>query len=278
MVKVDVIYNKSCLNMSELKDNSIDLIITSPPYFGCRIYDGDENGLGRELDPRDFVDNLLPYMMEFYRVLKKSGNFYLNIGDSYFGNKGFIRNKGKYKRKTGDHYKDSEKYVEDGKYLQFKQLLMVPERLAIKMQDEGWILRNKIVWEKKNSIPHSVKDRRQATYETIFHFVKSKKNYFDYDLAKRIGNHKDVITCNIHAYKNHQATFPIGLIEPLLLTSSKPNDVVLDPFMGSGTTAVVASNANRRYIGYEQSEEYCKIIYDRIREEAGTSNMFDGIE
>jgi site-specific DNA-methyltransferase (adenine-specific) len=264
--------------MSDVKDSSVDLIITSPPYFGCRIYDGEEQGLGRELDPRDFVDNLMPYMMECYRVLKDSGNFYLNMGDSYFGNKGFKRNKGKFKRKTTDHYKDSENYVEDGKYLQFKQLLMVPDRVAIKMQDEGWILRNKIVWEKRNAMPHNVKDRRQATYETIFHFVKSKKNYFDYNVAKSLGNHRDVMVQNIEPYKKHQATFPIGLITPLLLTSSKPKDIVLDPFMGSGTTAVVALENNRRYIGYEQSEKYCEIIYERIRDEASTPNMFEGIE
>ena len=146
------------------------------------------------------------------------------------------------------------------------------------MQDEGWILRNKIVWEKKNAIPHSVKDRRQATYETIFHFVKSKKNYFDYDHAKRIGHHRDVIVHNIEAYKKHQATFPVGLITPFILTSSKPNDIILDPFMGAGTVAVVALNNGRRYIGYEQSAKYCEIIYDRIREEASTPNMFDGID
>jgi site-specific DNA-methyltransferase (adenine-specific) len=277
-MKTDVIYNKSSDNMSEVADDSVNLILTSPPYFGCRVYDGEEDGLGRELDPRDFVNNLMPYMMECHRILSKDGNFYLNMGDSYFGNKGFKRNKGKFKRKTTDHYNDSENYKEDGGYLKFKQLLMIPDRVAIKMQDEGWILRNKIIWKKNNAMPHCVKDRRQATYETIFHFVKTKKNYFDYDEAKKLQHHKDVISYNIEPYKKHQATFPVGLITPFVLTSSRPGDIVLDPFMGSGTTAVVAYNSGRKYIGYEQSEKYCKIIYDRIREEASTPNMFDGIE
>lgn len=88
----------------QLPDNSINLIITSPPYFGCRVY-GNET-VGREADPRDYVKNMLKFTEEFKRVLHKEGSFYFNIGDVYFGTKGFIRNKGKYARKTDHHYKE----------------------------------------------------------------------------------------------------------------------------------------------------------------------------
>jgi len=277
---VNKLFNSSCKEMKELADDTVDLVVTSPPYFGCRIYDDGEEGLGREMDPRDFVDNLHEIMMEIHRVLKPTGSFYLNMGDSYYGNKGFSRNKGKYKRGTDDHYRDSEKYKEDGAYLQFKQLLMVPERLAIKMQDSGWILRNKIVWKKPNPLPAISKDRRQPIYEDIYHFVKSKKYYFDYDKSKELKCSKDIIECNIEPYKSfdgesHQATFPEKLITPLILTSSKEGDLVLDPFSGSGTTLAVAKKYNRCYIGYELSLKYCEIIKKRLSNQDYQQTMFD---
>lgn len=134
-----------------IEPGSINLIITSPPYFGCRVY-GNET-LGMEADPREYVENILTFTDEFKRVLHSEGSFYLNIGDVYFGSKGFIRNKGKYARKTDKHYKTHKIVKPDGRYLQYKQLLMIPERIAIGMQEQGWILRNKIIWEKPNPLP-----------------------------------------------------------------------------------------------------------------------------
>ncbi len=106
--------------IKEIPDGSINLIITSPPYFLCRLY-GNET-VGREDNPYDYINNLLIYITEFKRVLHKAGSFYLNIGDVYFGTKGFIRNKGKYSRKTDIHYKEHKIAKPDGKYLQYKQL------------------------------------------------------------------------------------------------------------------------------------------------------------
>lgn len=183
--------------LKKLPSNFIHLIITSPPYFGCRIY-GNET-LGREESPLDYVNNLLKFTTELKRVLHKEGSFYLNIGDVYFGTKGFIRNKGRYARKTDIHYKDHKIVKPDGKYLQYKQLLMLPERVAIGMQEQGWILRNKIIWEKPNPVPSYSPDRR----------------------------------------------YPVSLIKPLILTTSRENDIVLDSFIGSGTTAVTCVETGR---------------------------------
>lgn len=132
--------------INSLPDNSINLVITSPPYFNCRVY-GNET-IGREENPIDYINNIFLYLNSLKRVLHKEGSLYLIIGDVYFGTKGFSRNKGRYARKTDKHYMEYKITKPDGKYLQYKQLLMLPERIAIEMQNAGWILRNKIIWEK----------------------------------------------------------------------------------------------------------------------------------
>ncbi|SRR6266403_90766 len=249
--------------MDKLEDNSINLIITSPPYFNCRVY-GNET-VGREIHPKEYVENFLTYTEKLKRVLAKDGSFYLNIGDVYFGTKGFSRNTGKYKRKTDEHYKEHKIAKQDGKWLQHKQLLMIPERVAIGMQEQGWILRNKLIWEKSNPIPVHSADRRYPVYEHIFHFVKSRKYYFDLPLAKKLGNHRDVIRTSVHAFGEHQASFPLSLIKPLIETTSKVDDVILDPFMGSGTTAIACIELNRKYIGFEINPEYCYLSNVKIK-------------
>jgi site-specific DNA-methyltransferase (cytosine-N4-specific) len=276
MIKSKII-NKDCLKgLEEIESNSVNLIVTSPPYFGCRQYDpnSNEKELGRESNPKDYIQNIFNVSKQLKRVLKEDGSFYLNIGDVYFGTKGFSRNKGKYERKTDHHYKEHKIAKEDGKYLQHKQLLMLPSRIAIEMQDDGWILRNSLIWEKANPIPSFSKDRRLPVYENIFHFVKSKKYYFDYDKAKELNHHRDVIKCNIEPYKNHQATFPEKLIEPLILTTSREGDVILDPFNGSGTTGAISVLHQRNYIGIELLKEYCDISKERI-DSYYNSNLFN---
>lgn len=253
--------------IKNIPDDSINLIVTSPPYFLCRLY-GNET-IGREDNPKDYVKNLLRFTIEFKRVLRKDGSFYLNIGDVYFGTKGFIRNKGKYSRKTDIHYKEHKIAKPDGKYLQYKQLLMIPERVAIGMQEQGWVLRNKIIWEKPNPVPSYSRDRRYPVYEHIFHFVKARKYYFDLDIAKSINNHRDIIRNGIEPFKKHQASFPLSLIKPLILTTSKENDIVFDPFLGSGTTAIASIELKRNYIGFEINPYFCKIANDRIIENQG---------
>ncbi|MBI4712869.1 MAG: site-specific DNA-methyltransferase [Planctomycetes bacterium] len=250
--------------LRKLPSNFVHLIITSPPYFGCRSY-GNET-LGREESPLDYVNNLLRFTIELKRVLHKEGSFYLNIGDVYFGTKGFIRNKGRYARKTDIHYKEHKIIKPDGKYLQYKQLLMLPERVAMGMQEQGWVLRNKIIWEKPNPVPSYSPDRRYPVYEHIFHFVKSRRYYFDLEIAKKLNNHRDIYRNGIEPFKEHQASYPVSLIKPLILTTSKENDIVLDPFMGSGTTAVAAILNNRRFIGLEINQGFCKIAEERIKE------------
>ncbi len=259
-----IIHGNTLELIKNIPDNYIHLILTSPPYFGARVY-GNET-LGREADPREYIKNLLEFTLEFKRVLHKEGSFYLNIGDIYFGTKGFSRNKGRYARKTDKHYKEHKIVKPQGNYLQHKQLLMLPERLAIGMQEQGWILRNKIIWDKLNPVPSYSPDRRYPVYEHFFHFVKSKKYYFNLDKAKELNHHRDIVKNGIEPFKKHQATFPLSLIKPFILTTTREKDLVFDPFMGSGTTALACIELNRYYLGFEINKEYYDYSVAQIRE------------
>jgi len=132
--------------LKRIPSNSIDLVVTSPPYWGQRDY-GVKGQIGIEEDPEEYINKLLIAFNELRRVLKDSGSFFLNIGD---------------------------KYVE-------KNLQMIPFKLAIKMQSYGWALRNSIIWHKTNAMPSSLKDRFSNTYEPIFFFVKNPDNYLTPD-------------------------------------------------------------------------------------------------
>lgn len=250
--------------LASFPDNCIDLIVTSPPYFGCRQY-GNET-IGRELNPMDYVERFLSFSSVLRRVLSQSGSFYLNIGDIYFGTKGFSRNSGKYKRKTDTHYKEHKICKPNGRELQYKQLLLLPARVAIGMQAQGWILRNDIIWHKPNALPCYSQDRRLPRYEHIYHFVKSSRYYFNYQKAKDVNFHTDILTQTIQPFKDHPASYPLPMIEKLIHTTSRKGEVVLDPFAGSGTTLVAAKNLQRKYIGIEINKSYLDTIQERLRQ------------
>ncbi len=292
---IDRILCGDCLQLAKkLPDDYVDLIITSPPYFGCRVYGAET--LGREEHPLEYVANVLKITAILKQKLKSRGSFYLNIGDIYFGTKGFIRNKGSYKRKTDKHYKEHkivrpnkngylqykqvlmlpEKQANPGitLNLQYKQVLMLPERIAIGMQEQGWILRNKIIWEKPNPVPSYSPDRRYPVYEHIFHFVKARKYYFDLDLARQLKHHRDVIRNKIEPFGTHQASFPLSLIRPFIETTSQERDLVLDPFIGSGTTAIAALQLNRHYLGFELNKKFCRLSEKRISQVAPQASAY----
>jgi len=159
-----------------LPDGSIDMIITSPPYWGLRFY-GVKGQLGLETTFEQYIDSMLEVTKELKRVLKRSGSFYLNIGDVYAGGGG---NSSKYSRGPNSVVPDRpEQFPEDAvtnkpQSVLAKSLCFIPERLAIRMEDEQqWICRNKIIWHKPNAMPSSVKDRLSPSWEYLFHFVKN---------------------------------------------------------------------------------------------------------
>lgn len=382
-----------CLKeLKKLPDESVDMIITSPPYYGLRDY-GVKGQLGLEKDFNLYLAKMLAIMAELKRVLKSTGQFWLNMGDCYGTHRDKTEERlfSKKKRKSlGAVRKSAIKQYD-------KCLLMQPERLAIKMIDEqGWILRNKVKWakqvliKKKNKtigsvMPTSVKDRFNESGEELYFFVKSKKYYSDLDAVRlapqselnferprmgqggqtlyeqkrevgvvrqkdypgskfnkfnyrvrdakkkagqpqfkateeEIKNYPNKIKYDIsdrqrelekkgalsvnqrvqgfydtfggennpagknlptiwniqsepHNFSNelgldieHFAIFPQALLEIPIKFGCPKGGIVLDPFIGSGTTALVVQNLNRQFIGIELNSEYIKIAEKRLRQ------------
>ena len=157
--------------------------------------------------------------------------------------------------------------------------MLIPSRVAIALQDDGWVLRNDLIWYKKNSMPSPVKDRRNNTYEHVFHFVKSRKYYYDLDAVRvphKGKNPGDLLNINTQPFPEaHFAVYPMKLIEPLILASCPRGGIVLDPFSGAGTTAIVAKKLRTNFIGFEISKEYVDIANKRIKGTRVCHSLFD---
>ncbi len=268
-----------CGNSLELihsiAEESIDLIVTSPPYWAKRVYNGDGE-LGTEGTPEEYISNLVDFFGDLRPYLKPTANIFINIGDTFFGSGAGAWSK--YLDADGNvtqNQKDrKEKYFtlkplqpkikQNGKLYQNKQLLLIPSRFAIAMQERGWLLRDDIIWVKPNRIPASVTDRFNNVYEHIFHFVLHKTYYFNLNAVKVLGtngqmkNPGDVWSINTQPLTGapHTATFPEKLVEKIILCGSPKNGVVLDPFLGTGTTWIACEHLSRNCIGFEINKDY----------------------
>ena len=248
-------FNKCSSNMGELADEEVDLIFTSPPYWNKRKYDV-EGGLGNEKKSNEYVSNLVNHLEDCKRVLNKKGSFYLNLGDTF----------------------------------QNGNLLNIPHRVIISLQERDWILRNTIIWKKTNPKPSSSKSNLTSSYEYIFHLVKSNDYKYYPTLAplkhttkashsprhrnlkddsikinpyiprqgKNMGDYWDLdIVSSAVAHQKfdddveHPAPFPEKIIILPLLQTTNEGDLVLDPFCGSYTTGRVSQRNNRRFVGYD---------------------------
>lgn len=271
----------------EIPKNSIDLLVTSPPYWAKRRY-GEDGELGSESTPEEFVKVLADYFDVFNPYIKKEGNVFVNLGDTFFGSGAGAWNKyldengntTQYQKERKEKYFTLKplqpKIKPNGKLYQNKQLLLIPSRFAIEMQERGWILRDDIIWRKPNRIPASVKDRFNNTYEHVFHFVKSPKYYFNLDEVKvkgQNGNLKnpgdvwDILTQPLNG--THTATFPEELVQRIVSCSSPEGGVVFDPFMGTGTTWVVSRRLGRITIGFEINPEFYEYAQKRLNQTLG---------
>ena len=267
-----LIIGSSLEKLKELPSNHVQCIVTSPPYWGLRDYDNDEQ-LGQEDTPEKFVSNLADIFEEGMRVLRDDGTSWINIGDTYFGAKGgaWIGDNSITTEETGTEYRIKKKAPPIHKYLKIKDLAGVPWKFAIEMQKRGWYLRQDIIWHKPVPMPESVNDRLQKSHEHIFLFSKKKNYYFDtMAIAKpsvdgdRLVRLQDVWSIPTSNYQGaHFAVFPQKLPELCIKAGTKEGDIVLDPFMGSGTTAYVAQRLSRKWIGIELNPEYAKIIKER---------------
>lgn len=278
--------------------NSVQTCITSPPYFRLRNYE--VNGqIGLEETLEEYIAKLREVFCEVRRVLRSDGTLWLNLADTY-ANSG--RNSGTdkidYKQST-----NSASWGISNKVPGFKNkdMMLVPFKVAEALRADGWYLRQDIIWAKNNPMPESVKDRCTKSHEYIFLFSKSQKYYFDSfaikeqakanltnipngssgvlqsvnsgkrnpnnEMKYEYRNKRDVWFINTKPYRAaHFATFPEKLVEPCILAGSKIDDVVLDPFCGSGTTGAVAVKFNRNFIGIDLNLNYCEIAEYRIKQ------------
>ena len=267
-----IIIGNSLEKLKELESCSVQCIVTSPPYWGLRDYDNDEQ-LGQETTPEAFVSNLADIFEEGKRVLRDDGTAWINIGDTYFGAKGgaWVGDNSITTEDTGSEYRIKKKAPPKHKYLKIKDLAGVPWKFAIEMQKRGWYLRQDIIWHKPVPMPESVNDRLQKSHEHIFLFSKKKNYYFDaMAIARpsidgdRLVRLQDVWTIPTSNYQGaHFAVFPTKLPELCIKAGTKEGDVVLDPFMGSGTTAYVSQRLSRKWIGIELNPKYAEIIKER---------------
>ena len=285
-------------SMKKMESAIVQCCVTSPPYFGLRDY-GHAGQIGLEETPEVFVSALVEVFREVWRVLRDDGTVWLNLGDSYAG-AGYSNHD-----KTGGAQREDggkQKHL-TGSGVNNKNLIGIPWRVAFALQADGWYLRQDIIWHKPNPMPESVRDRCTKAHEYIFLLSKSARYFFDSDSIKenatgaQCGNKQPTksartesqyhrTSANLHnieaaerrnrrsvwsvstkPYKGaHFAVFPPDLIEPCILAGSKPGDLVLDPFGGSGTTAGVALKNDRRAAICEINPNYAAIIPDRIKE------------
>jgi DNA methylase N-4/N-6 domain-containing protein len=308
-----IINGDSLKVLKTLDTESIDCIITSPPYWQLRDYNI-SGQIGLEENIEEYIEKLMLIMDELYRVLKKSGTFFLNIGDTYSNvNSKFSKRSNKKRGKENIF-----KVIPRKTNIQRKSKMMIPERLCIKMIDQGWILRNEIIWHKPNVLPESLNDRFTNDFEKIFFFTKNQKYYFkkQYEpysektlngfkdgvmptgkkkmleagesktAMKRIDkpwkaiyneNGRNMRTVWSIATKGikerHYASFPEELVKRCLLAGCPIDGIVLDPFLGSGTTLKVAKSLNLNGVGVELKKEYIEIAVSRIGE-----GLFNKIE
>lgn len=269
----------------KLEPNSVDLILTSPPYWGLRDYECDHNWdilaeweaegnaaedipsyewyrkhgglLGLEPLPEWYVDHLAEILDLGKRALKLGGSLWLNLGDTYFARWSSIRPNGR-QGLNGDSR--LRRKTPMGGYRQEKNLLLIPSRVAIALQGRRWILRNDLIWYKPNVPPRPFKDRLGLTHEHFFHFVKrptqGRATYY-YDIKEAGYPAHDVFELNVRAGRDgHSATFPEKLIEPRIKSCCPPGGVVLDPFAGVGTTLRVAVKNGRLARGFELNPRF----------------------
>ena len=329
--KNTIINGNSLEVLKSLPDNSIDCCVTSPPYYALRDY-GCDGQIGLEETPEKYIERLCDVFSEVRRILTPQGTLWLNIGDSYNGNK--FGNTEVVKNKKVSESNDFHKKLWSG--AKPKDLIGIPWMLAFALRSQGWYLRQDIIWHKGNPLPESVTDRCTKSHEYIFLLSKSQKYYFDHeaiqepcadqsrtnyacgnrtnginkdrndnDFGERsknwkprtkncqydgqkpnsfhlsrengepdkeyyVRNKRDVWEVNTKPCKEaHFATYPFELIKPCILAGCPENGIVLDPFMGSGTTAIVARSLNRNYLGVELNPEYIKIAHRRLEKHLG---------
>ena len=275
----DTILYGDCRETLREFDSKARMCVTSPPYYGLRNYGGEEDQIGLEQTPEEYVDNLVKVFREVRNCLTDDGTCWVNLGDSYYNyrpGKGQAIHKQSVSKTNQDLPSTCARRGNKLEGLKEKDLIGIPWMFAFAMRADGWYLRQDIIWNKPNPMPESVRDRCTKSHEYIFLFSKSQNYYFDVNAIKEstvdgkgLKRKKTVWEIKTKPYKGaHFAVYPPELIEPCIKAGSEEGDLVLDPFMGSGTTALVAKSLQRHYLGCELHEDYGKLIQTRLSEKS----------
>lgn len=266
MSNLQILTGDSLTILPTLAAESVQCCVTSPPYWGLRDYENPAQ-IGAELSPEIYVDNLVKMFREVRRVLHKDGTVWLNVGDGYARNGG-----------TGNHgpnamVGNTKKLIQkrnckvpDCWGLKDRDLIGLPWRVAFALQADGWILRSKITWVKKNPMPESVKNRPTNATEEVFMFAKSPAYFYNpngvrEESGANLRNHW--ILSPDSSRSGHPATFPRELARRCILLGSREGDNILDPFSGSGTTGIAANELNRKAILIELNPTYAETSKER---------------
>lgn len=253
--------------LANFPDQTFQCCVTSPPYWGLRDYEI-EGQIGAEMDVNDYISHLTSVFREVKRTLKDDGTLWLNIGDSYTSGNRKWRQTDKKNPARAMKYRPP---TPEG--LKPKDLIGIPWKLAFALQADGWYLRSDIIWYKPNCQPESVKDRPTQSHEYVFLLTKSKMYYYDYEAIKETTNggkgkknKRSVWQINTNGFNGaHFAVFPPALVEPCILAGSKEKDLILDPFLGSGTVGEVCMKFDRNCVGIELKAEYAEIAIRRLK-------------
>ena len=309
-METNVVYNEPCLETCKrLPNESVDCVITSPPYWQLRDY-GYPEQWGLEPTFNEYLEHLWTLMDEIHRILKPNGTVWINLGDTYSSNRWSDTKSGTGKSGTYADILTNKQISEPNKCL-----LLIPHRFAIGCIERGWIVRNDIIWAKRNGMPESVTDRFTKKHEYFFFMVKSEKYFFDLDAIRdkhiwadkdnradgkrhnsnglsQTGNYSTNAVCYNQNGKNpgsvsdfwdiptkpnkdkHYAQYSDSLISKPILAGCPECGIIYDPFMGSGSTADAAIRANRKFIGSEASKEYYDLCSKRIGWQLRQLNLF----
>jgi DNA modification methylase len=289
-------------------DQSVQCVVTSPPYWRMRDYEVDGQ-MGMEETPELYTEALVKLFKEVWRVLRDDGTIWVNLGDCYAS--------GGWGNGCSDRIGRSRTYSQREKLtgwrgypkgLKHKDLVGIPWRFAFAMQSAGWYLRSSIIWEKPNVLPESVTDRPTKSYEYVFLMSKEPQYYYDADAVKvpsspnthergqrvrtkidkankknnranasflqniggvvKMRNLRDVWTIPNRPFKEaHFSTFPPKLAKLCILAGCPAGEVVLDPFIGSGTSCAVAKKFGRKSIGIDLKPEFLEMAKRRVRQD-----------
>jgi DNA modification methylase len=303
---VTVMLGDAWRRLDELAAESVQCVITSPPYWGLRDY-GMAEQLGLEETPELYAQHLTAVLnVKVRRVLRQDGTLWLNLGDSYAHGGNGSRDAEKWPKQSRNNDGDRIRHAKTGGDLKPKDLAGIPWRVAFRLQEQGWYLRSEIIWHKTNPMPESVTDRPTKAHETLFLLTKSERYYYDAEAVREAGsgeapwgrspktaankdsrtaaglgravmrahvwdtrNLRTVWTFSTKPYPEaHFATYPEALVEPCIKAGSRVGDTILDPFVGSGTTLAVARRLGRKAIGIELQPNYLPLIRRRVSEAA----------